>query len=406
MMTETWLGTGTWNDQIGPRGQACPHLSTTSPEFTDDFEVVTDRARKECPVAWDEGGRRWFVTAGETLMAVAQACETYSSAYGVGGPQFPKLLPMDADEPEHRQWRRPLNPLFTRAVHETQRPQIRRIAHELIDDFIGKGQAELVADFCRPLPGRVFFQLIIDLPAEDLEHLQHVVEITVDPADPEAQVAAATELAAYVQNLVDERRAAPPTDDLIGRVVFAEVNGKQVSAADAVSALTMIILGGLETTTNTLAGAFAHLARDPELQSALRANRDLVRPAVEEFLRLYSPTSFLTRYVTRDVELEGLSIKQGQRVALSFAAANRDPAIFEQPHEFSLDRPHNRHYAFGVGPHRCLGSNLARAVMHEAVNAVLDRLADIRWAPGFTPKYRYVGIRSLDTVELTFTAGA
>jgi len=405
-VTESWLGTGTWNDQIGPRDQACPHLSTTSPEFHDDFDAVVASARAQCPVAWDEGGKRWIVLAGEQLMQVAQDIETYSSAYGVGGPHYPKLLPMDADEPEHRQWRRPLNPLFTRAVHDEQRPDIRRIADELIDDLIGKGTAEFIADFCRPLPGRVFFQLIIDLPQEDLEHLQHIVEMTVDPTDPEKQAAAAIQLGAYVQKLVDERRAGPRTDDLIGRVVFAEINGEQASAADAVSTLTMIILGGLETTTNTLAGALARLGSDPELQAKLRADRGLVRPAVEEFLRLYAPTSFLTRYVTQDAELEGLSIKQGQRVALSFAAANRDPEIFEDPLEFRLDRPHNRHYAFGIGPHRCVGSNLARAVMHEAVNAILDRLDEIRWAPGFTPRYRHANVRALEEVELEFTAAS
>jgi cytochrome P450 len=401
-MTQTWIGTGTWDDQIGPRDQKCPHISVESPEFTHQFPEVTARARSQCPVAWEEAGRRWFVTGGDTLNEAAQNWQVFSSAYGVGGPHYPKLLPMDSDDPVHREWRRSMNALFTRPVMEAKRHEIRRIADGLIDAFVEDGKAELIAQFCRPLPGKVFFELIIDLPAEDLEHLQHIVETTVDPSDREAQYAASRDLDAYVRKVVERRRALPPTDDLIGRIVFAEIEGVPASLEDAVSVLTMVILGGLETTTNTLAGALGHLARDPELQDRLRTHPDRIPAAVEEFLRLYGPTSYLTRYVTEDTELAGISIKQGQRVALSFAAANRDPEQFEDPDEFRLDREHNRHYAFGIGPHRCVGSNLARLVLDEALQAVLVRMHDLRLVPGTALRHRVATVIALEAIEACF----
>jgi cytochrome P450 len=401
-MTQTWIGTDTWDDQIGPRDQKCPHLSVESVEFIQHFHAVTAEARSQCPVAWDEARRRWFVTGAETLNEAAQNWQVFSSAYGVGGPHYPRLLPMDSDDPVHREWRRSMNALFTRPVMEAKRSEIRAIAEQLIDEFVADGKAELMARFCSPLPGEVFFQLIIDLPPDDLTHLQHIVEATTDNSDPEAQYAAARDLDAYVRRLVEERRAQPPTDDLIGRVVFAEIEGVPASLDDAVSVLTMVILGGLETTTNTLGGSLAHLAQDPELQERLRENPELVPAAVEEFLRLYGPTSYLTRYVTEDTQLAGISIKQGQRVALSFAAANRDPEVFGDPDDFRLDREHNRHYAFGIGPHRCMGSNLARLVLDEALKAVLARLREIQLAPGAVLAYRQAGVIALESVDVIF----
>jgi cytochrome P450 len=171
---------------------------------------------------------------------------------------------------------------------------------------------------------------------------------------------------------------------------------------DAVSIVTMLIFGGLETTTNTLGSTLLQLGRDQELQRRLRDSPELLSASVEEFLRLHAPTIDLSRYVTRPTVLEGLSIEAGQRVSLSFAAANRDPKIFESPDEFSLERPHNRHYAFGVGIHRCLGSNLARLVLRVALEVLLARLRDIEVADGFQPVYHPVGVRSLESLDLTF----
>jgi cytochrome P450 len=401
-MTSEWIGASTWGDTIGPAGQDCPHINAYAQEFMSDFDRIIDDARAKCPVAWDEAERRFMALGGDVLFEAAQDWRTFSSAYGVGGPQFPKLLPMDSDEPEHREWRRPLNPLFTVGVHDAQRPGIAAIAHSLIDSFVDAGRAEAISSFCRPLPGQVFFKLIIDLPESDLDYLQELVESVVDPRDPAAQRNANAELDRYVADVVAARRSMEPTDDLIGRVVFTKVDGKLAPAEDAQSALVMIIQGGLETTTNTLAGALAHLASDVDLQTRLRSDRTLLRPAVEEFLRLYSPTTSLTRYVTTDTELAGISMRKGQRLGLSFAAANRDPAIFAEPKTFRLDREHNRHYAFGVGIHRCLGSNLARTMMQESLTAVLDRLPTFTLAPGFTPQYRYAGIRGLESVEIVF----
>jgi hypothetical protein len=191
----------------------------------------------------------------------------------------------------------------------------------------------MVAAFARPLPGQVFFSEILDLPDDELEHCQELVERAVFLNNVEQMVAAQTELNEYVRMLVARRQAEPPGDDLLGAVVHAEINGEQVPVDDAVSIVTMLIFGGLETTTNTLGSTLLQLGRDQELQRRLRDNPELLSASVEEFLRLHAPTIYLSRYVTRPTVLEGLSIEAGQRVALSFAAANRDPKIFENPDE-------------------------------------------------------------------------
>ena len=401
-MSETWAGPQTWDDTIGTQGQECPHLATRTPEFSATLYETLSEAREKCPVAWDETRGCWFVVGGQTLFDVAHDWETYSSALGVGGPQFPQLLPMDADPPQHRDWRRVLNPFFTKKILETTEAGIRAIAERLVDRLPAEGPVEMVAAFARPLPGQVFFSQILDLPDDELEHCQELVERAVLLNNVEQMVAAQTELNEYVRMLVARRQARPAGDDLLGAVVHAEINGEPVRLDDAVSIVTMLIFGGLETTTNTLGSTLLQLGRDQELQQRLRDNPELLPASVEEFLRLHAPTIDLSRYVTRPTVLEGLSIEAGQRVALSFAAANRDPKIFENPDEFSLERPHNRHYAFGVGIHRCLGSNLARLVLRVALEVLLQRLRDIKVADGFQPVYHPVGVRSLESLDLTF----
>jgi len=399
--------THTWTSDVGTAGQKCPHLAANTKDFTETFHETLHTARAQLPVAWDDTTGRWFVMGADTLFEVAQNWETFSSAHGVAEAYVPKLLPIDSDPPLHTQWRSILNRHFTKAAVDRRAEEIRKIVSEFIDAMAPAGRADLVRELAEPLPGRIFFQAMLRLLDEDLERCTQQVEMAMDYGHPKVQAAGFAGLFEVCAQLVDRRSAAAPNDDSIAdSVVHARIDGQPVSKQDATSILAMLVLGGLETTVNTLGASLLHLAQDPDLQDRLRSDPDLMPTAVEEFLRLYTPVVYLGRYVQKDTELAGLSIAAGQRVSLSFAAACRDPEKFEEPDLFRLDREHYRHYAFGVGIHRCLGSNLARLVLRLALQTVLDRLGDLRLAESFTPTYRVSSVRGLERLDVTFSSRA
>jgi cytochrome P450 len=395
---------------VGAAGQQCPHLAVNTREFADSFHESLHVARAQSPVAWDDSNGCWFVTGADTLFEVSQNWATFSSAYGVtthsasGGP---KLLPIETDPPLHTQWRSILNRHFTKAALDRRAGEIRRIVSEFIDAMAPAGHADMVRDLAEPLPGRVLFQAMLRLTDADLGRCTHQVEMAIDYGHPEVQAAGYAGLFAVCAELVEARSAAVPDEDSITDcVVHARIDGEPVSRQDATSILAALVFGGLETTGSALGSSLLHLARDPALADRLRAHPDGMPTAVEEFLRLYTPAVVLCRQAQHDAELAGLSIAEGQRVGISFAAACRDPEVFEQPDLFRMDRPHYRHYAFGVGIHRCLGSNLARLVLRLSLEAVLDRLGDLRLAPGAEPTYRVGNTRGLERLDVTFSAHA
>jgi cytochrome P450 len=399
----------TWGDTIGTAGQQCPHLTMDTQEFADTFYESVAECQRESPLIWDDTLGSWVVISAQTLADVAKDWQTYSSAYGVASPGVPLLLPMDADPPKHTRWRSLLNGFFTMRAMEERVPGMRGVSARLLDPIVargvdGRGAADFVQEFTTPLPGQVFFEQILQLSDDELHRCNHLVEMAMDYRRPEHQLEGYAGIFQYSADVVERVRAGAGASPLLTAIVKAEFDGQLAPAEEAASVISMLIFGGLETTTNTLGGILLHLANDPQLQKQLRADRSLLPTAIEEFLRLYSPTIRLTRKAVADAELEGYRIAAGQRVGLSFAAAGRDPAAHEDPHSFRLDREHYRHATFGLGIHRCLGSNLARMMLRVAVEDVLDRLGDLRPADGFEPRFRPGGVRALFALELTYDA--
>jgi cytochrome P450 len=204
---------------------------------------------------------------------------------------------------------------------------------------------------------------------------------------------------------VVERRAEP-RNDLISVLATAEVAGEQLPVERILEICNLLLAGGTDTTTGMLANIMIWLARHPEQRAWLAADPARVGPAIEEFLRYFTPTQALARTVTKDVEIGGQQLHRGDRVLLSFAAANFDPEVFEDPDEVKLDRFPNRHQAFGLGIHRCLGSNLARMDIDVMLTEILRRLPDFAVDETGCVGYETIGVvNGWHRVPISFTAG-
>jgi cytochrome P450 len=275
----------------------------------------------------------------------------------------------------------------------------------LIDAFIEDGACEFMDAFARPFPSLGFFELAINAPAADLAQVAQLASRSSTPDHPEARECWLG-LYAWVKEFVADRREQPPRGDVVDAVIAAEIDGRPITEDEIIGTVQLLILGGLETTAGALGQMIVRFCREPEIPTQLRRRPELMPKAVEELLRL--DTSFVSvgRTAVCDAEVAGRSIRAGDKVLIHWASANRDAGEFTDPDRFDLDRARNRHFAFGAGPHRCAGSNLARLNVRIAVEELLARLdrialadsADIHYHPGLT--------RSPLSLPITFTPGA
>jgi cytochrome P450 len=394
-------------DVLSPEERAaragCRHLATETERFVNDLHPIVDEARAACGVAWDDTAGRWFVESWAAAITVLKDWETFTSTRGASGLDgAPLMPPIDTDPPVHDDWRTTLNPFFTPAAVRVWEPATRRIAQSLIEDFRDDGTVEFVSQFARPFPGRVFFGEVMQLPLDDVEQCQHWAEMIVGLSDDGDQLDGYAGLGRYVGELVAARRDVEPSGTVVDAVVHAQIGGEPVSVADATTTVMMLILGGLETTTNTLGSSMWHLARHSDHQARIRADTALVPAAVEELLRVYAPTIGLCRAATVDTTVDSVPVLAGEQVMVSYLSANHDPATFEDPHAFRLDRPNSRHLAFGYGLHFCLGAHLARQLVNVAISELLGSLDDISVAPGSTPRYLPSNVHTLGRLDLVF----
>ncbi len=317
------------------------------------------------------------------------------------------LIPLQIDPPDHVKFRRLLDPLFAPKEVAKLEPEVRRLVNELIDGFVAKGECEFSDEFAIPLPCTVFLALL-GLPIEDLDLFLRFKNDIIRPdasgMDAMKQVQAATgeEIYAYFQKVVDARRVEP-RDDLISGFITADVEGHQLSDNDILDICYLFLLAGLDTVTASLTCAVAYLAEHPDRRDAISADLSLVPPAVEELLRWETPVPGVPRVAMVDVEIDGFEIKEGESVMCLLGSANIDPGEFPDPDSVDLERPGNRHLAFGGGVHRCLGSHLARLEMRVALEELHRRVPDYAIKDGETPVYTS-GIRAVEYLPLVFTA--
>ncbi len=366
-----------------------------------------------CPIArsdvYEDG--YWVATAYEDVLRIAQDWETWSNQLGItvgpdsgGGLESMVIPPVTIDPPLQREFKRLINRYFTPAAVAPWEDATRALVTGLIDGFIEAGECDFMEAFARPLPGLAFFDLALHAPAEDLEQVNDWATLASLPTF-EGSADARVQLGTWIAQLLAARREQEPRGDVIDAVLAAEIDGRPIGDIEAIGSVMLLVLGGLETTAGVLGMAMLRFCEHPEILEALRADPALIPDAVEELLRLDGSFICIGRTARHDTELGGRPVKAGERVMIYWASANRDDGEFEHPDEFDLDRTSNRHIAFGAGPHRCAGSNLARMNLRIAFEELVARLHDVRLQPGAEIEYHSAMNRAPVSVPITFTPG-
>ncbi|WP_245713662.1 cytochrome P450 [Nocardia vaccinii] len=381
-----------------------------SPEFNERFDEVIDAFAESCPVAHSKVGHGYKVlNTYQLVKKAAQDWRTFSSAKGymVNRPEGSSLiLPEESDPPYHDAWRKVLNPFLSPDTVAGFENAIVEVADELVDDFIERGECDFVADFSAHLPGRVFFKCIMGVPERDLPALfEGIDQGTFGPIEQRAKHFKF--VGDYLAEYLTMRRAEPPRGDVVD-IINAGVNtpeGSPSSEEDKVAVILDLVFGGLATTTHAMTAAMAYLAENSDLRARLVAEPGLIPKAVEEFVRLFSPVIAPARYVTEDATIGEVEFKKGDWIALNFAAASRDPELVPNPSILDVDREEAAHAAFGYGPHRCIGSHLARLELRVTLERVLQRIPNFAIKAGTAPVTETSQLRSTTSLQLTFEPG-
>jgi cytochrome P450 len=357
-----------------------------------DFETaqpypVWERARTECPVIPATGNMgmdrtTYQVTRWDDVEHVLRDGETFSSSINaehIGQYMGDLILAMDGKE--HRSYRNLVATAFRASQLERwDDGLIRPTIETLLDEIAPLGRADLVRDITSRYPVRVICG-IVGVPVEDSAQFhQWAEQINTGPLHPDVGMAASRAMREYLEPLVAERREQHQ-GDLLSDLVHAEVDGEQLSEERLYGFLRLLLPAGAETTFRVMGNALTALLTMPDVMAKVLADRSLLPALIEETLRWESSVTQVSRVATRDVEVGGCPIPQGAPVAVITASANHDGARYDHAEEFDLDRPVQVHMAFGTGQHQCLGMHLARLELRVGLEAILDRLPNLRLDP-------------------------
>jgi cytochrome P450 len=357
-------------------------------------------ARKSCPVAHTDKGPV-VITRYQDVRYVLERPELFSSTGVAPEPSPMSLNPLDADPPYQPDLRKVLNPMFSRSALMKFVPDMEQIANELIDGFIERGSVELITEYAAPLVAGALARIVYD--EQDNTKMAEAVEVVTRVAvtgDPATYFELAMIGSAY---LVDRQENGNPREDVLWAITTGTVEGgRQLTDDEQLGVLTVLFLGGLDTTRGAI-GMIAHeLATHPEYEERIRDPR-WQRKDMDEFVRVASPVACLGRLVMEDTVLNGVPLKKGEQILVRFDSANHDPEQFEDAEKvrFDLTRPGNA--AFGLGIHRCLGVHLARIQIGVAFDVLLRRLTNFRLAMPEQDIHYIFGIaRGPERLELTF----
>ena len=375
------------------------------PRYIADPAYVWALLRGSCPIAHtDRRGSTWLPVEYDTIASIAHDVEHFSSrdiAVITPGretnPLATNLLeapPITSDPPIHTWARRLLLPAFGPSAIDRQTPVARAIANELIDGFVDRRRADVAAEYAQHIPVRVIAQMIGVPLSDEATFTRWAVEVIQEGvSNLEGALDTIAEIIRYFKDHVAQRRAMAVDerpDDLITLLIDStDIDGNPLRDRHIIGSCFLLLLAGIDTTWSAIGSSLLHLATHPDDQQRLRDDPSLIDTAVEEVLRFYSPVT-MARFVTDDIEVSGCPMKKGDKILMNFPGGNRDPKHFERPDEFVIDRAKNRHFAFGSGIHRCLGSNLARMEIRVAMETFLERvptfeLADsaaVAWSGG------------------------
>jgi cytochrome P450 len=355
-----------------------------------------------------EGVPTVYVTRYEEAVWALRHPEVFSSAAeAVSIGQDQPLIPLQIDPPDHAKYRRFLDPQFSPKRIGELDADARGIVNGLIDTFIEQGECDLNEDFATPLPSAIFLRLM-GLPRSDLpKFLQwrdDTIRPKVAPGDMEAAAAirdrAGSDITAYFSAALDEQ-ARTPGDGLLATIATGRVDDRPLTRAEQLGICHLLLLGGLDTVTATLDCALAYLAGNPEQRHRLLDNPDGAAGAVEELLRWETPVMMVVRIIKTDAELAGVQLHAGDHAVILLGSANLDEE-FPEADRVEFARETNRHLSFGAGPHRCLGSHLARLELRVALEEWHRRIPDYRIPEG-TEIHFSPGIRQAHALPLAWS---
>jgi cytochrome P450 len=380
------------------------------PEYAARAPEIWDELRQTCPVAHSERyGGVWLPTTHEDVAAIAYDTEHFTSQSVLvteGRPLMPApqgiAPPISSDPPFHQGARRLLLPAFSPKAVDPLEPFTRAFCHELLEQVEGRDIVDAALDYAQEIPVRVIAKML-GWPEQDADIFRGFVHDVIESVDLpiEERFENFLKLEAYLVAQVEDH-LANPRDDLTTFLLNAEMDGKPLEEEHIGGTIVLLLLAGIDTTWSAIGASLYHLAKTPSDRERLVAEPEIMPLAVEELLRFYAPVT-MARLVKDDFDFNGCPMKADEWVLLPFPAANRDPAFFERADEVVIDRVENRHAAFGLGIHRCAGSNLARMELRVALEVWLEHfpvfeLADpdaIRWSAGQVRGPRTLPIRIL-----------
>ena len=363
----------------------------------DGWKVLRDAG----PVVSMDGW--YYLTRREEVLAALRDPELFSSkkAFDELGSPLP-LVPIAFDPPEHTRFRKILQPFFSPHTLNDMLPSLQRQAIDIVDAAAAKGQCDIMADIAIPYPSQVFLTLF-GLPLKDRDRLvawkDNVIALTELPSMEGADLTPALELAAYLSEAINERRQNPGRD-VLSQVLTGE---DPLDDGEAIGLSFLFVLAGLDTVTSSMGLAMLELARNPELRHTLRGNPEEIKVFVEEIVRLEPPAPIVPRVTTDAVTIGGVTLPPNTRVRLCLAAINRDDSDDISTNDVVMDGKVHRHWGFGGGPHRCLGSHLARMELTLIVEEWLKRVPDFELATEDTPQIVFpANTFGLDSLPLRY----
>jgi cytochrome P450 len=372
-------------------------LDHTVPEYAQHAPEVWEELRSRCPVAHtDRFGGAWYPVRHADVSTIAHDTEHFTSEsvlvsdFKPMGESRPQGFapPITSDPPFHAEARRLLLPAFSPREIDKWEPATRKVCRELLDAIEAKGgQVDAARDYTQHIPVRVIAEML-GLPEEDGDKFRGFIYRILEAPGQDHNMVYEDTLDFYLREKVDQARENPK-DDLIGFLMKATMHGEPLSGDHIGGTIALLLIAGIDTTWSAIGASLWHLAQHPEDRQRLIDEPDVLPFAVEEFLRVYAPVT-MARMVADDVEVGGVCMHANDWTFLPFPAANRDPDVFERADEFVIDRERNRHVAFGLGIHRCLGSNLARLELTVAIDEWMKRFPDfelsdpegVRWSTG------------------------
>jgi cytochrome P450 len=360
----------------------------TMPALAAAHQLELDDMRTRMPFfkdTWAQGF--WVFTEANMIREAYQNAGLFSSSAVIPNDPDPDylLIPEQLDGPLHRQWRVLLAERFGMRAVNGMEDQVRRRCVELVENFAARGHVDFLNDFARRYPTSIFMELM-GLPVEETDlflRWEHQILHLTSDEDPDRSLSRAgvDEVTRYFSELIEDRRKSPRRD-LVSEMLAWEIDGKSIPPADMLGFCLLMFQAGLDTVTSQLAYSWWHLATHDEDRRRVVADPSVIPWAIEELLRYYAFVN-PARKVTEDTEYHGCPLKRGDMVMLPLSAATRDPGAFPDADKVVIDRKVNNHIAFGAGPHRCLGSHLARRELKVAMEEWHKRIPEYRLPAGF-----------------------